>query len=79
MGIIGFLVIGFLAGWIAEKVMHRDHGLLKNILVGIVGSFVGGFLAPIVGISAGGFIGRLIIASVGAIIFLWVYDRISNR
>ena len=78
-GTIGFIVIGLLAGFIAEKVMNRDHGLIMNLLVGIIGSFVGGFLAPLVGIAAGGFIGRLIIATVGAIIFLWVFDRIRSR
>lgn len=79
MGIIAFLVLGILAGFIAEKVMNRDHGLLMNLLVGIIGSFVGGFLARLVGIAAGGFIGQLIVAAVGAIIFLWVFDRIRSR
>ena len=44
-GFFGMLVIGFLAGWIAERTMNRDHGILTNILVGIAGSFVGGTLA----------------------------------
>lgn len=42
VGFFGMLVIGFIAGYIAEKAMNRDHGLLTNILVGIAGSFVGG-------------------------------------
>ncbi|MBO6815280.1 MAG: GlsB/YeaQ/YmgE family stress response membrane protein [Rhizobiaceae bacterium] len=75
---IGFIIIGLLAGFIAEKAMNRNHGLIMNLLVGVIGSFVGGFLAPLVGISAGGFVGRLIIATVGAIIFLWVFDRIRR-
>ncbi len=44
-GFFGMLVIGFLAGWVAERTMNRDHGVLTNILVGIAGSFVGGTLA----------------------------------
>jgi uncharacterized membrane protein YeaQ/YmgE (transglycosylase-associated protein family) len=45
VGWIGTLFIGALAGWIAEKVMKADHGLLKNIIIGVIGSFIGAFLA----------------------------------
>ena len=41
VGFLGLLVVGFLAGWIAERAMNKHHGLLTNILVGIAGSFVG--------------------------------------
>ena len=47
VGFIGMLIIGILAGWIAEKVTASDHGLLTNLLVGIAGSFVGGTLANV--------------------------------
>ena len=79
MGLIGLLVVGFIAGWIAQKVMKRDHGMFKNILVGIIGSFVGGLLAGGLGIVAIGFIGNIVIAAVGAVVFLWVYDQIRNK
>jgi uncharacterized membrane protein YeaQ/YmgE (transglycosylase-associated protein family) len=39
VGLLGALVIGILAGWIAERVMARNHGLITNLIVGIVGSF----------------------------------------
>jgi uncharacterized membrane protein YeaQ/YmgE (transglycosylase-associated protein family) len=71
----GMLVIGALAGWIAERAMNRNHGLLTNILVGIAGSFVGGTLASLVGQSYYGFFGNLIVATVGAILILWVFGR----
>ena len=45
VGFFGMLIIGILAGYIAEKVTSSDHGLLTNLLVGIAGSFVGGTLA----------------------------------
>lgn len=79
MGLIGLLIVGFIAGWIAQKVMKRTHGLLKNIVVGIIGSFVGGLLAGGLGIVAIGFIGNIVIAAVGAVVFLWVYDQIRNK
>jgi uncharacterized membrane protein YeaQ/YmgE (transglycosylase-associated protein family) len=47
VGFIGMLVIGIIAGYIAEKVTASDHGLLTNLLVGIAGSFVGGTLANV--------------------------------
>ncbi|MEO1143341.1 MAG: GlsB/YeaQ/YmgE family stress response membrane protein, partial [Pseudomonadota bacterium] len=76
---IRFYALSGLAGFIADKVMKRGNGLLMNVLIGIAGSFVGGFLSGIVGISAGGFVGNLIIATVGAIIFLWVYDQMRKN
>jgi len=74
-GFFGMLLIGFLAGYVAEKSMNRDHGFLTNILVGIAGSFVGGTLAGLVGINYYGFLGNLIVAIAGAILILWIFGR----
>jgi uncharacterized membrane protein YeaQ/YmgE (transglycosylase-associated protein family) len=49
VGFFGMLIIGILAGYIAEKVTASDQGLLTNLLVGIAGSFVGGSLASLLG------------------------------
>ena len=75
VGFFGMLVIGFIAGYIAEKAMNRDHGLLTNILVGIAGSFVGGTLAGLLNFQFYGFLGNLIVATAGAIIILWVFGK----
>lgn len=75
VGFFGMLLIGFLAGWIAERVMNRDHGLLTNILVGIAGSFVGGTAAGLLGFSWYGFTGNLVVATLGAIAILWFFGR----
>jgi uncharacterized membrane protein YeaQ/YmgE (transglycosylase-associated protein family) len=79
VGFIGMLIIGALAGWIAERAMNRDHGLLTNILVGIAGSFVGGTLAGLLGFSFYGFFGNLVVAIIGAILILWVFSRVEGR
>lgn len=79
VGFFGMLIIGALAGWIAERVMNRDHGLLTNILVGIAGSFVAGALAGLLGISFYGFLGNLVVATIGAILILWVFGRAEAR
>ncbi|MBX3596333.1 MAG: GlsB/YeaQ/YmgE family stress response membrane protein [Rhizobiaceae bacterium] len=75
VGFFGMLIIGFLAGWIAERSMNRDHGLLTNILVGIAGSFVGGTLAGMLNVVYHGFVGNLIVATVGAIVILFLFGR----
>jgi uncharacterized membrane protein YeaQ/YmgE (transglycosylase-associated protein family) len=67
------LIIGFLAGWIAERAMNRNHGLLTNILVGIAGSFVGGTLAGLLNIQYFGFLSNLIVAVIGAVVILWFF------
>ena len=75
VGFFGMLVIGILAGYIAEKVTASDHGLLTNLLVGIAGSFVGGSLAPLLNVAFYCWVGNLIVATVGAILLLWVWRR----
>jgi uncharacterized membrane protein YeaQ/YmgE (transglycosylase-associated protein family) len=79
VGFFGMLLIGFLAGYVAERTMSRDHGLLTNVLVGIAGSFVGGTLAGLVGIQYYGFLGNLVVATAGAILILWIFGRSGAR
>ena len=74
-GFFGMLLIGFLAGWFAERAMNKHHGLLTNILVGIAGSFVGGGLASLAGFQYYGFLGNLIISTLGAVLILWFFGR----
>lgn len=79
VGIIGAIIIGILAGWIAEQVLKRNHGLVTNLIVGIVGALLGGFLAGLLGINFGGFIGSLVISTVGAILLLLILSAIKRR
>lgn len=79
VGFFGMLLVGFLAGYIAERTMNRNHSFLTNILVGIAGSFVGGTLAGLVGISFYGFLGNLVVATLGAILILWFFGRSEAR
>ena len=75
VGFFGMLLIGFLAGYVAERTMNRRHGFLTNILVGIAGSFVGGALADLFDLRYYGFLGNLIVAIAGALIVLWIFGR----
>ncbi len=79
LGVLMSIFVGFLAGFIAEKVTKSDHGIFKNILVGIVGGLVGAFLADALGVHVRGFWGVLIASSIGAIMVLWLVRAIRGR
>jgi uncharacterized membrane protein YeaQ/YmgE (transglycosylase-associated protein family) len=78
VGFFGMLIIGIIAGYIAEKVTASDHGLLTNLLVGIAGSFVGGTLAGLWNIEFYGWLGNLIVASIGAVLVLWIWRSVRG-
>jgi len=79
VGILGAIVIGILAGWIAEKVMKRNHGLLTNLVVGLVGALLGALVARMLGIGFGGFIGSLLVSTAGAVLLLFLLGVIRRR
>jgi len=84
VGWIGTLFIGALAGIIADKVMKSNHGLLMNIVIGIVGSYIGAFLANLLGIQlgeifSGWFWGNLIVAAIGAVVLIWALRLVRGR
>jgi len=79
VGFLGMLIIGIIAGWIAEKVTASDHGLLTNLLVGIAGSFVGGWLAQLMNLQFAGWIGNLLVAAVGAVLVLWLWRLLAAQ
>jgi uncharacterized membrane protein YeaQ/YmgE (transglycosylase-associated protein family) len=79
VGFIGMLIIGLIAGYIAEKVTSSDHGLFTNLLVGIAGSFVGGTLAGLLNIEFYGWLGNLIVASIGAILLIWIWRKVTGQ
>jgi uncharacterized membrane protein YeaQ/YmgE (transglycosylase-associated protein family) len=83
MGILVWIIVGAIAGFVASKVIAgKGMGLLWDIVVGILGAFLGGWLAGLVGIgvSPGTFtIGGLLSAFVGAVILLVVFRALTHR
>lgn len=71
MGLIWGLILGAIAGLLASKLMSEDSGIIKNILLGIGGGFVGGLVFKVLGFTATGMIGSLIVSTVGACICIW--------
>jgi uncharacterized membrane protein YeaQ/YmgE (transglycosylase-associated protein family) len=73
-GIIAWLVIGAVAGWLSGKIVDGSgFGLVIDIIVGIIGAIIGGYLAGVLGIAVGGgLLSSIVVAVIGAIILLVV-------
>lgn len=72
MNFLWYLIIGIAAGFIAAKIMKgKGLGLILNLIVGAVGSVIGGWVFSLFNFSWGGIAGNLMVATVGAIILLW--------
>jgi len=78
VGLIGAIIVGILAGWIAEQIMRRNHGLLVNLIVGIAGALIGGFLARAIGFQFAGWIGSLIVSTIGAVLLLFILGLVRR-
>ena len=78
--LIFFLLIGLAAGWLAGQITKgKSYGLVNDLIVGVVGAFLGGILFSLLGLSASNLIGSLITATVGAIVFLYLLRTIGKR
>jgi len=80
-GFIGWIVVGIVAGFLAEKIMGRNHGLITNLIVGIVGALIGGFLSStFFDFNAGtSWIWGIVIATAGAVILLFLLGLIKKK
>jgi uncharacterized membrane protein YeaQ/YmgE (transglycosylase-associated protein family) len=75
-----FLVIGILAGFLAGKIMKGSgFGLIGDLIVGVIGSFIGVWVFGLLGISAGGVLGLLVAAIVGALLLLYIIRLVKTR
>lgn len=76
--IIG-IITGALAGFIASKLQSGSgRGFLVNLILGILGSVVGGWLFSLIGLEATGLIGTLVCSVIGALILLWLVSKIKK-
>jgi uncharacterized membrane protein YeaQ/YmgE (transglycosylase-associated protein family) len=73
MSFIWFILIGLAAGWLAGQLMRGGgFGLVGDIVVGVIGALLGGFLFSTCGVSTGGgLLGSLIVATIGAVVLLF--------
>jgi uncharacterized membrane protein YeaQ/YmgE (transglycosylase-associated protein family) len=80
IGWIAAIVVGGIAGWLAEQFMKSDMGLVMNIVLGIVGAAVASWLFSLIGISFGpGWVGYLIAGFIGAVILIFAVRMVRQR
>jgi uncharacterized membrane protein YeaQ/YmgE (transglycosylase-associated protein family) len=78
--ILILLLVGFLAGVVANAIMgRRSNSALMDIILGVAGAFVGGWLLSLVGIYTFGFIGTLISAIIGAVVLIWLVSFLTGN
>lgn len=71
MEFIWFIIIGLVAGWLAGVIMKGGgYGVIGDIIVGIIGAVLGGWLFSAMGVATGGLLGAIIVATIGAIILI---------
>jgi uncharacterized membrane protein YeaQ/YmgE (transglycosylase-associated protein family) len=79
MGLLWTLIIGAIAGWLAGTLVKgRGFGLIVDIIVGIVGAFIGGWVFGLLGLTAWGLLGQLCMATIGAVILLVIIKAIKS-
>ena len=72
IGWIAAIIIGGVAGWLAEQFMKSNMGMLMNILLGIVGAAIASVILSYFGIAFGGWLGYLIAGFIGACLLIWI-------
>ena len=79
VGWIAAIIIGGIAGWLAEQFMKSDTGVLMNIILGIVGAAIASAILSVFGIVLGGWIGYLILGFIGACLLIWIVRMVRGR
>jgi uncharacterized membrane protein YeaQ/YmgE (transglycosylase-associated protein family) len=80
MSIIVWLFVGLIAGFLGSKIVNKTgEGTIRDIILGLIGAFVGGFLFSLIGYHAGGLGMTIVVATIGAIIVLVVYHMIAGK
>ena len=78
---IWWICVGLVAGWATGKLMKGGgYGALMDIVIGIAGALLGGFLMRTIGFSgSGGFIYTVLVAILGAVILIWIIHKVTGR
>jgi len=79
MDLLSTLVIGLIAGWLGGRIMkERSLGLGGNLVVGVIGAFIGWYIFYFLDISIGGIIGSLASATLGAVVLLYIIQMVRR-
>lgn len=79
MGVISWIIVGLVAGWITGKIEGSPgKGALMDIIIGLLGALVGGFAMSLLGFSPeGGLIYTIVVAVIGAVLLTWIYRKMT--
>jgi uncharacterized membrane protein YeaQ/YmgE (transglycosylase-associated protein family) len=77
--LIWWVIIGLIAGWLAGKIMKGSgYGTLGDILLGMVGAIVGGWIMRLLGFLGGGLIYSIVVATLGAVLLIWLSRKLKK-
>jgi uncharacterized membrane protein YeaQ/YmgE (transglycosylase-associated protein family) len=80
MEFLWFILIGLAAGWLAGQIMKGSgYGLIGDLIIGVIGALLGGWLFGLAGIAAAGLIGQLVVATIGAIVLILLLRVIKKN
>lgn len=80
MSFLWWIIVGLIAGWATGKIMKGSgYGPLMDIVLGIVGAVIGGWIVSSLGIGGGGLIWTIIVAIIGAVILVWLVRLITGN
>jgi len=72
-GVIWWVIVGLIAGWAAGKIMKGGgYGVIADIVLGILGAIIGGWVVGLLGFGGGGLIWSILVAILGAVILIWI-------
>ena len=80
MGFLAWIVVGLVAGWATGRIMGGPgKGVLMDIIIGLIGALVGGFLMSLLGFRAeGGILYTTLVAIGGAVLLTWIYRKVAG-
>ena len=79
MNILYLLLVGLIAGFLADKVVKNSYGTIGDMIVGVIGSFLGGWLFSLLNLSVNGLLGQIFAAFVGAVLLLLIINWFNGR
>ena len=78
VGWIAAIIIGGVAGWLAEQFMKSEMGILMNIVLGVIGAAVASAILSFFGVNLGGWIGYLVAGFIGAVLLIWIVRMVRG-
>jgi uncharacterized membrane protein YeaQ/YmgE (transglycosylase-associated protein family) len=79
-GVIAWLIVGLIAGFLASRVMGSGgYGLVGDIVVGLIGAFLGGLICGMFVIGDYGLVGSIVVAFIGACVLIWIVRMVAGN